>query len=100
MITSASILRDWSEKFHGGAPGGDAGPTTQGIGTMTKLGLLGASALGSAAFIGLTFAAASPAYAQGAQPTDCSTLPTQAERDACTAGTPPTTATPETNEPG
>jgi outer membrane receptor protein involved in Fe transport len=65
---------------------------------MTKLGLLSASALGSAAFIGLTFAAASPAYAQSGQPTDCSTLPTQAERDACTAGTPPTTAAPEASE--
>jgi outer membrane receptor protein involved in Fe transport len=44
--------------------------------------------------------AAAPAYAQGGQPTDCSTLPTQADRDACTAGTPPTTAAAETNEPG
>src|SRR3954470_11051515 len=32
---------------------------------MKKFGLLGASALSSAAFIGLTFAAAAPAYAQG-----------------------------------
>jgi outer membrane receptor protein involved in Fe transport len=44
--------------------------------------------------------AAAPAYAQGGQPTDCSTLPTQADRDACAAGTPPTTAAAATNEPG
>jgi outer membrane receptor protein involved in Fe transport len=36
---------------------------------MTRFGLLGTSALSSAAFIGLTFAAAAPAYAQAAQPT-------------------------------
>src|SRR4051794_41760413 len=60
---------------------------------MTKLGLLGSSALGSAAFIGFSVLAAAPAYAQGGQPTtDCTTLPTQAERDACTAH--PATTTP------
>jgi outer membrane receptor protein involved in Fe transport len=36
---------------------------------MKKLGLLGSSAIGSAAFIGLTLAAAAPAYAQADQPT-------------------------------
>jgi outer membrane receptor protein involved in Fe transport len=67
---------------------------------MTRFALLGSSAIGSAAFIGFSMLAAAPAYAQGGQPADCSTLPTQAERDACTAGTTPTTATTETNEPG
>jgi outer membrane receptor protein involved in Fe transport len=54
---------------------------------MTKIDLRATSAIGSAAFIGLSMLAAAPAYAQGGQPTDCSTLPTQTERDACTAGT-------------
>jgi outer membrane receptor protein involved in Fe transport len=45
---------------------------------MNRFGLLGTSALGSAAFFG-SLALATPAHAQ----TDCSTLPTQAERDAC-----------------
>src|SRR3954467_10602204 len=67
---------------------------------MKRFGLLGPSAIGSVAFVGFTALAAAPAYAQGGQPADCSTLPTQAERDACTAGTPPTTAAAETNEPG
>ena len=47
---------------------------------MKRFGLLGSSALCSAAFFGATLA--TPAYAQD---TDCSTLPTQAERDACVA---------------
>ena len=67
---------------------------------MKRFALLGSSAIGSAAFIGFSMLAAAPAYAQGGQPTDCSALPTQAERDACTANTPPTTATPQANEPG
>ncbi len=50
---------------------------------MKRFGLLGTSALCSAAFFG-SLAIATPAYAQG--DTDCSALPTQAERDACTAG--------------
>src|SRR3989337_482534 len=49
---------------------------------MKSFGLLGSSALCSAAFFGVTLA--TPAYAQDDQ--DCSTLPTQAERDACEAG--------------
>jgi len=49
---------------------------------MNRFGLLGTSALCSAVFIG-SLALATPAYAQD---TDCSVLPTQAERDACTAG--------------
>jgi outer membrane receptor protein involved in Fe transport len=58
---------------------------------MKKFGLLGTSAIGSAAFIGFTLIAATPAYAQGGTTTDCSTLATQAERDACTANQAPTT---------
>jgi len=56
---------------------------------MRKFGLLGTSALGSAAAFGLSVGFAAPAYAQGttaqaAQPTqDCSALPTAAEREAC-----------------
>src|SRR5687768_16508621 len=50
---------------------------------MKRFGLLGSSAICSAAFFGFTFAA--PAHAQD-EPADCSTLPTQAERDACAAG--------------
>lgn len=55
---------------------------------MNRFGLLGSSALCSAAFFG-SLAFATPAFAQ--ETTDCSALPTQAERDACTAGdtTPP-----------
>ncbi|MDB5693754.1 MAG: TonB-dependent receptor [Alphaproteobacteria bacterium] len=56
---------------------------------MNKFGLLGSSAIGSAAFLGFTLLAAAPAHAQGGQPTDCSALPTPAERDACTAQLPP-----------
>ena len=49
---------------------------------MNRFGLLGTSALCSAAFFG-SLAIATPAYAQE---TDCSTLPTEAERTACEAG--------------
>jgi len=63
---------------------------------MNRFGLLGTSALCSAAFFG-SLAIATPAYAQ--DDTDCAALPTQAERDACNAdqATPAsgTTATPE-----
>lgn len=56
---------------------------------MRKFGLLGTSALGSATFIGFSLFMAAPAYAQqttgeetqGTE--DCSTLPTEAQRQAC-----------------
>src|SRR5688572_3875963 len=51
---------------------------------MKRFGLLGSSALCSAAFIGASLTIATPAYAQD-DDVDCSTLPTQAERDACNA---------------
>jgi len=57
---------------------------------MKRFGLLGSSALCSAAFFGATLA--TPAYAQDDQ--DCSTLATQAERDACAAGDVATETTP------
>src|SRR4051794_32562237 len=66
---------------------------------MTKFGFLGTSAIGSAAFIGLTFAA-TPAYAQSGSTPDCSALPTQAERDACAGTTTPTTAAQTPGESG
>jgi outer membrane receptor protein involved in Fe transport len=53
---------------------------------MKRFGLLGSSALCSAAFIGGTLVFATPAFAQNDTSTDCSALPTQAERDACTSG--------------
>ncbi|HEY5721997.1 MAG TPA: TonB-dependent receptor [Allosphingosinicella sp.] len=56
---------------------------------MKRFGLLGSSALCSAAFFGATLA--TPAYAQ--EDTDCSTLATQAERDACEAAEEATPAT-------
>ena len=51
---------------------------------MKRFGLLGSSALCSFAFIGASLTVATPAYAQD-EDVDCSTLPTQAERDACAA---------------
>jgi outer membrane receptor protein involved in Fe transport len=50
---------------------------------MIRNSLFSTSALGSAAFLS-SLALAAPAHAQGS--TDCSALPTQAERDACTSG--------------
>ncbi|HEX9955377.1 MAG TPA: TonB-dependent receptor [Allosphingosinicella sp.] len=63
---------------------------------MKKFGLLGTSAIRSAAFVGFALAAAAPAYAQsgatgGGQPVTadeanaCADLPTATERDACLA---------------
>src|SRR5687767_12057358 len=61
---------------------------------MKRFGLLGSSALCSFAFIGASLTVATPAYAQD-DDVDCSTLPTQAERDACAAdeAAPATTTT-------
>src|SRR5687768_5038393 len=56
---------------------------------MRKFGLLGTSALGSFTFIGLSIAAATPAFAQDTtadDPPACSTLPEGTERDNCLAG--------------
>ena len=53
------------------------------------------TALCSAAFIGGSLVLAAPARAADAQPTDCSALPTQAERDLCTANQ----AAPATGQP-
>jgi outer membrane receptor protein involved in Fe transport len=54
---------------------------------MRKIGLLGSSALGSFAFIGLSMALATPAYAQGDEDTPpCASMPEGAERDNCLAG--------------
>jgi len=67
---------------------------------MKRIGLLGTSSLCSAAFVGFSFALAAPAYAQPGTGSDCSALPTQAERDACAANAaaPETTATPAESE--
>jgi outer membrane receptor protein involved in Fe transport len=56
---------------------------------MRKFGLLGTSALGSCAFIGLSMALAAPAYAQDAEDEsapNCAALPEGTERDNCLAG--------------
>ncbi|HEY1605540.1 MAG TPA: TonB-dependent receptor [Allosphingosinicella sp.] len=58
---------------------------------MKKLGLLGSSAIGSAAFIGLTIAAAAPAYAQAAD------QPTQNSQQQAQPGSQPGD-TPQTNQ--
>ncbi|HEX6374728.1 MAG TPA: TonB-dependent receptor [Allosphingosinicella sp.] len=56
---------------------------------MRKIGLLGTSALGSFAFIGLSMALAAPAYAQGTEDENlpnCESLPEGTERDNCLSG--------------
>jgi outer membrane receptor protein involved in Fe transport len=56
---------------------------------MRKFGLLGTSALGSFAFIGLSLAVAAPAHAQdstGEDASSCASKPEGTERDNCLAG--------------
>lgn len=55
---------------------------------MTKLGLLGSSAIGSAAFLGFTLVAATPAYAQADQPPQTPPPPAQTTTQLPQAGAP------------
>src|SRR4051794_2325459 len=66
---------------------------------MKKFGLLGASALGSSAFVGFALLVATPAYAQGGTGNASQTLPPcrpdQPAGQDCTTSEPTTTAAKE-----